>query len=105
MQDLVHVPHMPIIKYVFRRSGSVVGGGTSPVKTSCRASLLNIGAAFPFNDFLPPYFSRSVLILAMWLRFSHAFSMFLGQNLAIHQNLMTASKIELMKLINMIPDD
>ena len=66
---------MPIIEYVFRKSGSVIVGGTSPVKTSRRASLLNI--ALPFNDFSSPYFSRSGLILAMWLRYSHAFSMFL----------------------------
>jgi hypothetical protein len=47
-EDLLDMPHIPIMEYVLRRSGSVIVGGTSPVKTSLRAFLLKI--ALPFSD-------------------------------------------------------
>jgi hypothetical protein len=54
---------MPIIEYLFLKSGSVIMCRTSHVKTSLRAFLLKM--ALPFKDFSSPYFSRSGFILAM----------------------------------------
>ncbi len=44
--ELVQIPHMPIIEYVLHRSRSIVVAGTSPVRTSLRASLLKIDLPF-----------------------------------------------------------
>ncbi len=72
--------HIPIMKFVLRRSGSVNVDGTSPVKISLRAFLLKI--ALPFSNFSSPYFSRYGLIFERWPRYSHTFSMLPGWNLS-----------------------
>jgi hypothetical protein len=79
------MPHIPIMEYVFRRSGSVNVAGTSPVKISLRAFLLKI--ALPFSDFSSPYFSRSGLIFERWPRYSHAFSILPGRNLIVRHEI------------------
>ena len=74
--DLLEIPQIPMIEYEFRKSGSVIVGGTMPVNGSRRASLLQISR--PLRDFSSAYFSLSGSILASALMYSMAFSIFLG---------------------------
>jgi hypothetical protein len=77
--DRLDIPHILMIKHVLPKSGSVIVGGTIPVKGSCRANLLHI--SFPFKDFLSAYFNRLGLILASAFVYSTAFSTLRGLNL------------------------
>ena len=78
--DLLQMPHMPMIEYVLRKSGSVIVAGTIPFLISRLAFLLKID--LPFSDFSPPYLSSLGFIFARVLMYSFAFSIFAGRNLS-----------------------